>query len=276
MNRPSLAVLDVGHGNCAVLFDSKGTTVIDGGKSGVLIDFLRQLKIRVVHSLLISHSDEDHILNATDLLLDQKISVYSVYYNSDSSQQSVAWQCFRKAVKEARRNKHTLAEPQLTTSQTGRLKRGSIEIEVLFPFPETAGSGPGGTDEEGTAITSNSMSAVIRLSKSGEKMVMLAGDVERGCLAAWAEEQVDPNASILVFPHHGGNPGKHDRVKFATELVQAVKPTMVVFSIHRSRFGLPKSDVVDAVRAAAPGVRIACTQLSTQCAANVPSQPANI
>jgi hypothetical protein len=42
MNRPSLVVLDVGHGNAAVLLDTKGVVVIDAGRGGCLIDFLKE------------------------------------------------------------------------------------------------------------------------------------------------------------------------------------------------------------------------------------------
>jgi competence protein ComEC len=56
MKRPSLVVLDVGHGNAAVLFDSGGLIVIDAGKGGVLIDFLREQGITEVDILLVSHA----------------------------------------------------------------------------------------------------------------------------------------------------------------------------------------------------------------------------
>jgi beta-lactamase superfamily II metal-dependent hydrolase len=273
MNRPSLVILDVGHGNAAVLFNTRGIVVIDGGRNGVLIDFLRQLKVTSVQALLVSHADADHILNASDLLLDDKINVRAVYYNSDASQTSRAWLGFRKAIKEARRNKKTHAEAQLTTSLTRKLNRGAVQVEVLFPYPETAASGPGGSDQEGQAITSNSMSAVIRLSTAKGNMVLLAGDVGPGCLTAWEEEGQTPTASVLVYPHHGGNPGAQDRVQYATDLVRAVKPKTVIFSIHRSQHGLPQPDVVDAVRRSAPGVRVACTQLSAHCA-DVPTKAA--
>jgi beta-lactamase superfamily II metal-dependent hydrolase len=271
MIRPSLAILDVGHGNAAVLFNTRGVVVIDGGRNGVLIDFLRQQKVKTVHALLISHADADHISNASDVLLDDDIDVKAIYYNSDASQPSRAWEAFRKAIKEARRNKETHAESQLTTTQTGRLNYGAVKIEVLYPYPETAASGPGGSDEEGQPISSNSMSAVIRLSSDKGNLVMLPGDVEPGCLTAWEEEGQDPTASVLVYPHHGGNPGQHDRVQFAVDLVTAVKPKIVIFSIHRTQHGLPQPDVVAAVRSRVSGVRVVCTQLSAHCAASTPT-----
>ncbi len=83
MNRPSLIVLDVGHGNAAVLLD-KGVIVIDAGKGGMVLDFLKSAGISVVDVLLISHADSDHIRNAPDLLLDDEIDVRLVCFNSDA------------------------------------------------------------------------------------------------------------------------------------------------------------------------------------------------
>jgi beta-lactamase superfamily II metal-dependent hydrolase len=271
MNRPSLVVLDVGHGNAAVLLDKGGVVVIDAGKGGVLLDFLKEMKINRVDVLLISHADTDHVRNAPDLLLDDEIEVGLVCYNSDASKQSQVWKLFRKAIKTARRKDGTVAEPQLTISQTGRLDRGVVRVEVLYPFPEMAASAAGGKDEDDDPLTSNSMSAVIRLVTSAGPMVMMAGDVESGVIKAWKEEGVDPTAKVLVFPHHGGNPGKDNPVTFAVEMTKAVRPETVIFSIHRTQYELPIPDVVEAVRRNVPGVRIACTQLSAHCSAAVPA-----
>ena len=41
----SLAILDVGHGNCAVLRDRRGVVVIDAGPGSSLLEFLTEHKI---------------------------------------------------------------------------------------------------------------------------------------------------------------------------------------------------------------------------------------
>lgn len=272
MNRPSLVVLDVGHGNAAVLFDG-GVVVIDAGKGGVVLDFLRDMGIRVVDVLLISHADNDHIRNAPDLLLDHDIQVRLVCYNSDAGKRTKAWCHFRKAIKTARRQKSLVAEPQLTLSQTGRLDRGQVHGEVLFPPPELAATGPSGEGDDGVLITPNSMSAAIRLVRNGIPMLLLAGDIERGCLEFWRDEHTDASASVLVFPHHGGEPADADPVQFTEDICGFVRPHAVVFSIHRSQYELPIPDVVRAVRKSCAPVRIACTQLSEHCAATLAVEP---
>jgi beta-lactamase superfamily II metal-dependent hydrolase len=275
MKRPSLLVLDVGHGNAAILLDTGGVVVIDAGKGGIIIDMLLQLRIDQVDVLLISHADEDHVGSAPHLLLDPRITVHKVFYNSDPSKNSRSWAAFREAIRIARIEKKLEAHAELTTSLTGSLDRGKVHVEVLYPPPELATSAPGGRSAGGVKLTSNSMSAAIRLKRGGVPLVFFASDVEEECLDFWDKERLDLKTKVLVFPHHGGNPGGADSAKFATRLCQSVQPVAVLFSIHRSRHSLPIPDVVRAVRETAPGVRIACTQLSAHCAADPPNGPGN-
>jgi beta-lactamase superfamily II metal-dependent hydrolase len=275
MNRPSLLVLDVGHGNAAVLLDTGGVIVIDAGKGGIIIDVLLQLKIEEVDVLLISHADEDHVGAAPHLLLEPRIKVQKVFFNSDPSKSSRSWATFSKAIRMARIEKNLEAHAELTTSLTGSLDRGKVHVEVLYPPPELATSAPGGRSAGGAKLTSNSMSAAIRLKRGGVPMVFFASDIEDGCLDFWDKERLDLKTKVLVFPHHGGNPRDADPALFATRLCQSVQPAAVLFSIHRSKHALPIPDVVRAVRESAPGVRIACTQLSGHCAIEPAKGPWN-
>lgn len=266
-----LAVLDVGHGSAAVLFDTGGVVVIDTGKGGLLLDFLEGAGVKVVDLLLVSHSDDDHVGAAPSLLLDKSIGIKKAYYNSDAEKDTKSWRAFRDAIKVARIEKGMEAHAELTTVLSGKLNHGEVEIEVLFPPPELATTGPGGASGAGETITSNSMSAVIRLTKGGVPCVLLAGDSEKTCLDVWREEKVDPQARILVYPHHGGEPGTADPVEFAAELCELVKPGTMLFSINRTKYKLPIPEVIAKARLVLKGVRIACTQLSSHCAAVAPA-----
>src|SRR5262249_50765732 len=152
---------------------------------------------------------DDHVGSAPHLLLDRDIQVKRVYFNSDPSKDTRSWRAFREAVRIARIEKKTEAHAELTTSLTGHLDQGGVRVEVLFPTPELATSAPGGVGRAGQRLTSNSMSAAVRLVR-GESSVLLAGDVEQDCLDLWREERVDPRAGVLIFPHHGGHPGATD------------------------------------------------------------------
>jgi beta-lactamase superfamily II metal-dependent hydrolase len=264
---PVLAILDVGHGNAAVLSDTNGVIVIDTGKGGTIVDFLKSKKIKTVEVLIFSHADEDHIADGPTLLLDPEIIVKKVFYNSDAKKNTRIWTAFRSAIAYARKNKAASIEPQLTTTLSdGRLDRGRIHIEVLYPPPEVVSSGPGGRDLKGRKISSNSMCAAVSLVYRNERMVLLAGDIEESCVEYWKSENINTSSRILVFPHHGGNPGSGDPVDFAKNLCEIIKPQHVVFSIGRGVHSTPRKDIINAVRKHLPASLIACTQLSEHCA----------
>ena len=61
MDLPELIVLDVGHGNCAVLRDREAVTVIDcPPPATTLVETLEVLDINIIDQILISHADIDH------------------------------------------------------------------------------------------------------------------------------------------------------------------------------------------------------------------------
>lgn len=102
--------------------------------------------------------------------------------------------------------------------------------------------------------------------------MLLGGDVGVECLKFWDEEKVEPIAQIVVFPHHGGAPGAHDVALFAEGVSKRVKPELVVFSIHRTRFSLPHEDVVDGILKICPGAKLLCTQLPERIAKRLKSK----
>ncbi len=266
-----LTILDVGHGNCAVLRDDYGTVVIDGGKQQVLLRYLKAQAIAEIEAVLISHADHDHIGGIIDLLLAREIRVNSLYLNADASKQTRRWNDLRHAAAERSRSEEMRLSLQLTVDFPGVFDRGDVKIEILSPTPVTALAGPGEQDIDGSRVTSNSMSAVLRISASGVGQVLLAGDMEGTTLQDILARNTSLQAKVLIFPHHGGSPGSVDAFEFARRLCREVQPELVVFSIGRGNFDNPRPEVVAGVKAAVPDAHIACTQLSEHCATNLPS-----
>src|SRR5689334_18389112 len=87
----TLAILDVGHGNCAVLRDDKGVLVVDAGPGSGLLQYLSDKHIRHVDVLLLSHADKDHIGGAAQLLASKTVTVGRVCLNTDSAKGSEIW-----------------------------------------------------------------------------------------------------------------------------------------------------------------------------------------
>lgn len=156
----------------------------------------------------------------------------------------------------------TKIDRRLTTST--RLPRKGATIEVLHPPDPVALAGAGSKPKSGKKNTSNSVSAAIRISDGSKCSILLGGDIECDCLESWKTHMVQPTASVLVFPHHGGLPGisdESDAQLFAYEIMGMVRPEIVVFSNHRTKFGNPRDCILKAISKAASGIQFACTQL---------------
>ena len=261
-----LSILDVGHGNSAVLSDTKGTVVIDAGPGSSLLEFLIQEGIKKIDVFLVSHADEDHIKGIIAVLSSNIVKVQYIKLNSDASKGSKLWDDLTYVLDQANKNGKVAFDIGLTTNDSNKLNCGEISIEVLFPTPGLAAKGAGNIDHKGRSLTSNSMSAIVRLSRNEKPLVLLPGDIDGASLNNLVEEGIDLRSEIVVFPHHGGKPGFMDAKLFATQFCELVNPRTVIFSIGRGKHGNPKPEIMEAVLSKVTMARIACTQLSEHCA----------
>jgi len=268
MASPDFAILDVGHGSCALLTAGRDTALVDAAPGAVLLDTLADAGITEIQLVLVSHADADHIGGLASLLASKSVRVKEVYVNSDSIKKSEVFRTFRIALRDARKRTKTRVTPALTTD-TPAFVFGEVKLEILAPEPEVAVGGPGSTDLSDRPVTGNNMSAVVRVIRNDSPWALLAGDLDGVGLDNLLAAGKDISAKILVFPHHGGLPGASEPIHFAERLVKSVKPEVVVFSIGRGVHGTPRPEIIRAVRRVAPNAHIACTQLSLNCAANL-------
>jgi beta-lactamase superfamily II metal-dependent hydrolase len=269
MGLPELYIVDVGHGNSAVLRDSEGTVIIDCAPGATLKELLEQLGIFQVSRILISHADEDHIGGIMTLLTDSRFQVSEIYLNSDALRRTEVWQDFRITVAEAHKRGGPHMHVELTTVLTGSLNVGEVNIEVLAPSPELAVAGAGGNDLKGRTLSAHSTSAVLGLSHGGHRVALFAGDIDRVGLDNLFDEADDLAAEILVFPHHGGNPGGGNLQEFAQVLSEKVQPKAVVFSNHHTKHRNPREDIVSGILQSVPTAHIMCTELAKRCSEHI-------
>lgn len=273
MEFPELIILDIGHGNCALLIDTEGVVLIDCPPGSVLPETLSHLGITEIAHVLISHADQDHIAGIPQLLLNENIKVNNIHLNSDWLKNTEIWKDVCSALGDARRRSGVNIEVQLTTSTTGRHNVGQVSIQVLAPVPELAAVGVGGKDLADRRLRANSMSAVISLIYNSRRVAIFAGDLDQVGLTNLLKENLDIQADILVFPHHGGRPGSGVNSKaFAQQLCSLVNPKLVIFSIDRSLHKNPNDEIVEGVLLAVPETHIVCTQLSEKCIVNLPDK----
>jgi len=275
MASPEVVVLDVGHGNCAVVIDDRGVVILDAAAGTTLIEFLEERGLREIDAVLISHADADHIAGVLPLLLHSMIVVQAIYLNPDALKRTHIWEDFRRALADARKRHGTEIHTQLTTTSSAQFARDDLRIEILAPTPEVAASGSGGYDLEGRPLAPNTMSVAARIVVSEVPLILFLGDLDDVGLDNLLAESPAPHARILVFPHHGGLPGRADGYEFARRVSQVVEPDTVIFSIGRGIYGTPRPEIIRGVLSVRPKVHIACTQLSQRCAANLPPSPAS-
>jgi competence protein ComEC len=267
--RPSLATLDVGHGNSTVLIDTRGVVVIDTGSGSALLQYLEDCQIQTIDVILLSHADEDHIGALAQLLACGRFKIGRARLNTDSKKGSQVWDDLLYELSQLQRTGQCDFEVSLVENVTGEFDQGEIHIEILAPSRYIAGKGPGSTDRQGRVITSNSVSAVVRLVRNGQPIVLLPGDLDSTGLANLIEANANLVAPVLVFPHHGGRSGS-DLAAYACALCNLVAPKAVIFSIGRGRYGTPQPEIVAEIRRRLANVRVACTQLSEHCANVLP------
>ena len=265
----TMAVLDVGHGTSVVLFSGNDIAVFDTGTGSGLLEFLEQQGVDRIRTVVLSHADKDHVGGLVGLLAANTVAVERVILNTDSLKDSAIWDDLVYELDARHGAGQVIFDTKVTAGD--RQTVGAMTAFVAAPSPYLSAKGPGSTDRSGRRISSNSISAVIRLCNAEGPVALLTGDLDVIGLEDLLRTGGACEAPILVFPHHGGGTGAADVQGYVSRLIESVRPRVVVFSIGRSRGGTPDPAVVSHLRRAAPDARIICTQLSQHCAKSLPA-----
>lgn len=268
----AVQVLDVGHGNCAIVSSGDKHVVIDSPLGGFLLKALKRMGIKKLCALVVSHSDRDHIAGVLAVLTSPEIAVEKIYVNPDGPKRTKIWGDLLAALRTAELEDHTEVINSVTSKVPGRLIIGDLNLDILGPNASLAIAGVGGQDTSGRRITSNSLSALIKVSGPKGARVLLAGDTDLVGLEPLLDQDVDMESDVLVYPHHGGFAGTPEfEQEFITKLLGSVKPEKVVFSNGRGMHDNPRPHVIDSVTSA--GCKVACTQLSRRCCSEPKEMP---
>ena len=267
-------ILDVGHGSSTVIEEPNAVLVIDGGQGDTLARFLIDQGIRRVDTVIVSHADADHFGGISLLLSAPEFEVGQVFVNPDMRETRL-WADF-VSVMRAAKQRGTKFSLELNNVNPGHLSLGGVGLEVLAPSQDIAIKTPHGQSPDGRQLTPNAMSAVVRVWAGDMPRLMLAGDIDQVGLDNLLENNSDVTADVLLFPHHGGLPGRTNPSEFTESLMAAVSAHLVVFSIGRGRYGTPRPEVVAAVLRKNQDAHIACTQLSEHCAAELPNRASDL
>lgn len=271
MDKNTLTILDVGHGNSAILEDNKGIIVIDTGPGSALLEFLTNNNIKNIDVILLSHADADHIGGLLNILANG-ITVGMIRLNTDSLKDSAIWDDLLKVLDDYDRSGRLDFDVSLVSNKKENYDQGDVNISILGPSKYLASKGPGSNDKQGNKITSNSISAVIKLSIDDKPIALFTGDLDEIGLSDIISNDIELSSPILVYPHHGGRPLTKDEMSFTNKICELVNPSLVIFSIGRGKYGTPRPNIVKAVKTYNPEIHVACTQLSENCCEKLPGK----
>jgi beta-lactamase superfamily II metal-dependent hydrolase len=265
-----LTVLDVGHGSAAVVHEGNKAIVIDAGPGTAVLEFLLANGITTLSAILISHADTDHLRGVVALLGSAELTIESIHLNSDAVKRSSIWKALAFELDQSHRSNVLKFHVQLVEGQRHQLGT-NVGIDVLAPRQALAMLGPGSRDNKERRISTNTISAVIRVQIEDGPTTMLTGDLDEIGLEHLLETGQELACDILVFPHHGGNVRASSNptrnTSFARLLLGATTPKTVIFSIGRqSANPNPRPEIIAAVKEIATR-RVMCTQMSSNCVA---------
>jgi beta-lactamase superfamily II metal-dependent hydrolase len=264
----ALHVIDVGNGNCAVAVGEDWALMVDAGASAAVVQTVAQLGLIRLDAVVVSHRDLDHARGLVPLLSREDLEIGAVYIGADAAKNpsSPETATLLAALVDAKRSgRCTVSRDLDDTFTTDALSGGGLSVEVLAPTFEMAMTGPTGTSPSGTRMSSNSLSAVLRVRLSSGLRVLLPGDMDHVTLTELLDAGTDLSADVLVFPHHGSISAVSNERAFAAEMTRAVGAHTVLFSVGRGAKARPTEAVVKGIFDENPNMSIACTQLSSGC-----------
>ncbi|MEU7963551.1 hypothetical protein AB0D09_08810 [Streptomyces sp. NPDC049097] len=260
-----MIILDVGHGNCAIVRDGLRSAIVDIPRGKPVIEALVDNKCQQIEHLLLSHPDEDHIGGAARLLADPDVSIGNFWCNPSAIQDTDTYLDLVEQAALREDERRTRYRSNLNVGAREDLNFERVAIEVLHPDMRLAGIGQASRKHKLGEVPSNRMSAVLRVSLAGKPVALLAADIDDKGFDAIVSRGVDLEAPVLVFPHHGGSAKGGDDRAFARKVCEQVKPQVVVFSLGRHKYKNPLPEVLAGVRDVVPTAHIACTQISKLC-----------
>ncbi|MFH1709049.1 MAG: ComEC/Rec2 family competence protein [Planctomycetota bacterium] len=219
---PELDILDVGHGDCAIIRTSEALVMVDTGSARrglTVVRYLEQAGIQRIDAVVISHWDEDHAGNLPLLMRRFKVQNLIVPRNEAGDGSFPGY-----ALAAAAQNGVNIIPA--ATAQT--LTIGGITVETLTParpffFP------------------ANDRSLVCKV-RAGERTVLFTGDIDAAGTRMLLDEKPDLACDILKLPHHGRSEG-------CPELLQACPAALVLLT----------QDEADRVQTVATGQALAAS-----------------
>jgi competence protein ComEC len=213
-----LTVLDVGQGDAILLQVPEGAILVDQGPpEGRVAEQLRELGIRRLAALVLTHPQRDHVGGAESVL--RSVAVERVL----DPGLTASGPEHRAALVEARRQRIPVVETRVGDG----FRLGRLSLRVLWP------------DRPGSPADDPNRLALVLLASYGEVDALLTADAETDVTARLLARPVE----ILKVAHHGSADEG-----LAREL-RELRPNVAVISCGRGNpYGHPASATLAALR----------------------------
>lgn len=218
-----VTALDVGQGDAILVQvpgrDGPARMLVDGGPDpGGALAELRELRIRSLDLVVLSHPDADHADGLPAVL--ESLAVGALVTGPPLPDE-VTTASARTLEEVASRR----GVPVARVTDGWRLRLGEVPVEVLGPPAD------GRLDHD-----ANASSVVLRV--GSQEGVLLTGDVEELGQAYLLQEPQRLRAAVLKVPHHGGNTN-------AAGFLEAIGARDAVISVGADNtYGHPHPDVL--------------------------------
>jgi competence protein ComEC len=231
-----VTMIDVGHGNAALLeFPYGRTMLVDGGGfsdnrvfdvgASIVAPLLWRKKIRTVDTLVLSHANSDH-LNGL-IYIAANFHVKRVWSNHESAD-TFGYRLFMETIK-----KNSIQVPAYDNI-IGAHDINGVKIDILYP--------PANFMEKHRTETWRNLdndSLVLKVS-FGTVSFLFPGDIKAPAEYHMVSTIGDElKSTVILAPHHGS------KTSSTETFLEKVKPKVVVISSrYKSRFGFPHPSVI--------------------------------
>jgi len=225
-------MLDVGQGDCSVIFDEKKETyVIDAGSSSkknigekILIPFLKSKGVHRVKAVFLSHPDEDHmngIVQFLELAKKENIIIENLVVSAPAM--NLEYDKLKELIEIAQKEEIAVAEMK----KGDTLISENLSIRCLYPAANSRETG-------------NNASLVLLLETELTKSLYV-GDLELAGEEVLLRENRKEIANItnLKVGHHGSSTSSGE------EFIKTTNPDMAFISCGKNnRYGHPHKEVL--------------------------------
>jgi competence protein ComEC len=221
-SQPKLRVvmISINHGDSILLQTSTGeNALIDAGypEAGTL-KYLKEHNIHHLDLLIATHGHEDHIGGIPEVIRSVQVDRF---IENGQVVPSTYFDEYEKALKETGLRRETVRTG-------GRINFGEFTFDVWNPSkvrPDT--------------VNNNS---IVLFLEAGKIRFLFTGDIEKPIEERLLNSNRDLHMDILKVAHHAGNTSSE------TAFLEAVKPTVAIYSASNFFPGFPDENIIDRLR----------------------------